>query len=203
MNQSMKKVILLVVVAIFSVTTLSAQNFDSESGAPVEKAKQEQVYGKNEIRVSYGALTLNQGLNLLIEMVTITLAQMDINLTGAINVEYMRYLTHWATIGVSASYEYGREAKQEEVKSRHHYLTLMPTTKLFWFNRPSFGMYSRLGVGASYAYGHIDGEDNSHWRPALQISGICMEAGGEKVRAYLELGWGTQGFALFGISTRF
>ena len=199
----MKKFFLLVVAAIFSVTTLSAQDLAAESESPVEEVRQELVYGKNEIRVSYGALTFNQGVNLFVEIITLTFAQMDINLTGAINVEYMRYLTHWATIGVSASYEYGREGKNEEVKSRHHYITLMPTTKLFWFNRAHFGMYSRLGVGVTYAYGHIDGEDNSHWRPAFQLSGVCLEAGGDSVRGYLELGWGTQGFVQLGISTRF
>lgn len=199
----MKKFFLLVVAAIFSVTTLSAQDLAAESESPVEEVRQELVYGKNEIRVSYGALTFNQGVNLFVEIITLSFAQMDINLTGSVNIEYLRYLQRWASVGVSASYEYGREGKNEEVKSRHHYITLMPTTKLFWFNRAHFGMYSRLGVGATYAYGHIDGEDNSHWRPAFQLSGVCLEAGGDSVRGYLELGWGTQGFVQLGISTRF
>lgn len=199
----MRGLFLLVVVAMFSVTTLSAQGVNTEPGMPVKEVNDEPVYGKNEIRVSYGALTFNQGVNLFVEIITLTFAQMDINLTGSVNIEYLRYLQRWASVGVSASYEYGREGESAETKARHHYITLMPTSKLYWLNRAHFGMYSRLGVGATYVHGYTDNENTSHWRPAFQLSGVCLEAGGDSVRGYLELGWGTQGFVQLGISTRF
>lgn len=183
----MKRTLLLTIfVLMFGAPTLSAQ----------------EDYKRNEISVSYGTVTNTQITNLFVEFVSLSFAELDIRMSGAANFEYLRYVKRGIALGGGLTYEYGREPRNADFRCRNHYITLMPTAKFYWFNLEHVGMYSRLGLGATFMYGESDGEHGTAWRAAFQLSGICLEAGG-KVRGFIELGYGTQGLALAGIKVRF
>lgn len=157
---------------------------------------------KQELSVSYGVVTNNNMGNLFMELITLSFAEVDLRFSGAANIDYLHRLSNTVWLGASGSYEFGREPRDAKFESRHHYITLMPTAKFFWFHRDKFAMYSRLAVGCTYIHGRSDGERDQLFIPAFQLSPIALEAGG-KVRYFLELGLGTQGIALTGVRFRF
>lgn len=186
----------------FSLLLVALTMLFSTAYAQTTKIK---AHRKHEISLNYGYLTHNQMLGAAIVIGSFGLAQRDLTYTGSIGFEYLYYPVAKIGVGGSALYEYGhgRSGENDENRSHHHYITLMPTAKFYWFNNPHFGMYSRLGVGATYVNGKYNDAPDNDWRLAFQASLISFDFGRESARGFLELGYGTHGFVLGGFRVRF
>ncbi len=167
---------------------------------------------KNEISVEYGQFTLVEGGYLVGGVMGIMFSLGHFNfentiMPGSLAVEYNRNVNSWFGYGGLASFEYvTSDTYSTDSEGNKTYgdkfnlgaATLMPTTHFFWFRNPTFGMYSKLGVGLGVAFG----SDTSLF-PAFQVSPVCMEFGGDKVKGLFELGVGIQGIAVLGIKRCF
>ena len=128
-------------------------------------------------------------------------------MTGSFNFEYNRNVNNWFGYGGLTSFEYitsdtysvdSDGNKTPNGTFNMGVVTLMPTTHFFWFRHPHFGMYSKLGAGVGLVF-----NDETSVIPALQLSPVCMEFGGDKYKGIFELGVGTQGIATLGIKRMF
>lgn len=189
----MRRVTAIVAAMMLATLTLSAQR-------PQERPKAE--YGKNEIGVSYGIITTNMTTAVFFDLLTLGHADIDSFYSGGASINYLHYVHPNVGLGAIATYEYGWEPSEVATDFHHHYYTVMPQTKLYWFNRKYVGMYSRIGIGATFVHGRKDGVRDTSWRPAFQLSGICIEAGG-RVRGFLELALGNMGNILAGVKVNF
>ncbi len=99
-----------------------------------------------------------------------------------------------------------------------YFVGVMPSCKTYWFNREHFGMYSHFGLGVMAAISSAtttteEAEDGSvkevyvpskaQILPAIQLGLLCADFGGEKVRGFLEVGFGTEGLLQAGIKYAF
>ena len=79
-----------------------------------------------------------------------------------------------------------------------------------WLQKKNFGLYSKLGLGATLRSEKIEftsdskkGETNSQVHVNWQVSLLGVEAGAENIRGFIELGTGEQGIALIGARYKF
>lgn len=195
----MKRFILFSVLLTMLFSTAFAQKSNSGSKIKIN------THRKHEISLNYGYGSFNQIIGAVIVIGSFGLAHRDLEYTGAIGAEYLYYPIANIGVGGSVVYEYGHGTSGEnnENHSRHHYITLMPTAKFYWFNQAHVGMYSRLGVGATYVSGKYNDAPDNSWRPAFQASLVSIDFGREGFRGFLELGCGTQGFISGGFRVRF
>lgn len=163
----------------------------------------------NEISVSYGIGNVPEVVWIFTDVFTAIGAGLsggkleNARITGAIGLEYQRYLANGrVTVGAALGYEYMSadlvNKQGESTPKRTNVLTLMPTVKAMWFNRKNVGMYSRFGLGVTGMVGDINAV-----LPAFQLNPIGLEAGGEHLRFFIESGFGSQGTILFGLKTTF
>ena len=174
----MKRMILMVVVAMMTTMTVNAQNEDL----------------KNEIGVSYGL-----GVSLIGDGLGNGLGNAIGGLAG------YKY-DNDKQFG-SLSVEYFREDELKDgvkVGDRsRNYFTLMPAVKCNWINKNNFALYSKLGLGATYMSYKATGSDNdSKVYFMCQVSAIGVEFG-SKLRGFFEAGGGEQGIILGGIKYKF
>lgn len=194
----MKKILPILCLLVLSTST----TFGETKQTPRNLAPS----GKHEISLNYGFYSHNEALGEWINIGPFGLAQRDLEYTGSIGIEYLYYPINQIGVGATCLYEYGHaSANVHEVEhsSHHHYITLMPTAKFYWFNTSRVGMYSRVGVGATYVVGKYNGMPDNDWRFAFQASAVSVEAGTNIFRAFVELGYGTQGVLLAGFRVRF
>ena len=95
-------------------------------------------------------------------------------------------------------------------KAMRRNFSLIPTAKFDYLRTKYFGMYSKLGVGASMMfesqqedYEGGTNHENTIILPNFQISLLGMEFGSEQIRGFAELGVGEQGYALAGVKYKF
>ena len=172
---------------------------------------------RNEISISYGALSTSHYLNGLSEMVNYPLltdySYGEDNYFGPISLEYICRVNRWLGVGGIAVYT---RNKQAMIQRDHHqvgtaydnYFTVLPTAKFDWLRRHFFGMYSKLGLGVTMrAERHkADGlksqsDFNSFFN--FQFTLIGLEGGSSHLRGFVELGMGEQGTALAGLRYKF
>jgi len=107
----------------------------------------------------------------------------------------------------------------EAAKATNNYFIVMPTAKHIWSEKKNTGFYSKLAAGICIADNSAkmaDGvkedtpgevtnriKSGKGTRFAYQISAIGFEAGTSHLRAFIELGYGFQGFAQLGASYKF
>ena len=89
--------------------------------------------------------------------------------------------------------------------------------KFDWVRKKNFGIYSKIGLGATYMYEkEVQKNDGSgqdiddkvvhskgKWMANFQASLLGIEAGTEKIRGFAELGAGEQGIILAGLRYKF
>lgn len=221
---SMKKFIAICLLVLFGVSAFagsvaeSAWSSDVETVSEAPAAPQSNAYRENmqEINLQYGYLSLPQMAVTIggVFASIFTGGQVTISnfrSTGVIGLQYYHYIGKgtWA-FGADVSYEFAAfdmTPKSEGAKtsqSRSSFISFMPSVKCQWFNRPHFGMYSRLALGVTC---DINGTKNSEGvvtsKPsamfALQANPICMEFGSPVVRGFIEAGFGTQGIIMGGL----
>ncbi|MDD6508467.1 MAG: hypothetical protein PUF43_03285, partial [Bacteroidales bacterium] len=120
----------------------------------------------NEFSLSYGrvsypeiAFTIGGVLGAGLSFGTATPSKMIS--TGTINLEYQRFVHKIVAVGAACSYEHyimrfdkavgtdedGNKIYTEGETNHHDMVSIMPSLKLLWFNRPHFSMYSKLAAG--------------------------------------------------------
>lgn len=101
--------------------------------------------------------------------------------SGAINLQYMYNTSEKFAVGLGVTYE---NAAHSDC------ITIMPTARLYWFQKPAVAMYSRLAAGYSSI---SDGK----W--GAQVSPVAVEFGKGNVRGFVEGGFGFQGMLIGGV----
>lgn len=198
----MKKILWMVVAAIMTIMSAQAQNT------------------KQEVAVSLGAWSNSEIINAFetIGSAMVGVKTDDGDFFGPISVEYFYHVQPW--LGVGAIAAYGQMTQNFYLTSKsngrdgefkNNYLTLMPAVKFDWLRKSHFGMYSKLAFGATLRHEKIDYDDNSSYddhndselHVNWQLSFLGIEAGGERLRGFMELGNGEQGIALVGVRYKF
>lgn len=201
-----KRNLLLILVAAFCV---AATNQSAQA--------QDYYETKHELALSYGAGSNSQVFGFSSEFVGLLFTggkrSYDNHVAvGPIGVEYFYHTSKVVGVGVIGTYTHlSKDVMLNDAKqgsTRRNYVSLIPAVKLDWLRREKFGLYSKLGVGASYEWQHnetVDGtkEDVTKVLFTWQASLIGLEAGSTNVRGFLELGIGEQGVALVGLRYKF
>lgn len=211
----MKKILTSFALILLACVVSNAQQneltmADSSQEFHYEKAARPNF---NEVSINYGYVTIPYlayifgnilGSAFIAPMAKEKLG--NLNSTGAIGVEYMRYIPNGrASFGASVFYEglkstfVDKESGNLTRTVREHAITIMPTAKVMWFNMKHFGMYSRAGVGATA----MMNDGKAQFVVALQLNPVGMDFGGPMCRGFLETGFGTQGFINAGIKACF
>lgn len=196
------------ILLLLSGTTLDARSFISRQGYE---------FPPNEISLSYGrvsypeiALTIGGALGAGLSLGTATPSRMIS--TGAISLEYQRYVHSVVAVGAVASYEHyimrfdkregtdadGNPVYTEGETQHHNVLGVMPSLKLLWFNRPHFSMYSKVAAGLLLVV-----NDKTSPSVAFQLSPVCADFGGRLCRGFVDLGFGCQGMVAAGVRFNF
>lgn len=101
--------------------------------------------------------------------------------SGSINLQYMYNTSESFAVGLDVAYE---NAAHSDC------ITIMPTARLYWFQKPAVAMYSRLAAGYSSI---SDGK----W--GAQITPVAVEFGKGSIRGFVEGGFGFQGMLIGGV----
>ena len=83
------------------------------------------------------------------------------------------------------------------------YFTLMPAVKFDWFQSKTFGVYSKLGAGATIRSEKGGDENESALHFNWQASLLGLELGSHQIRGFVEVGVGEQGIGLVGLRYKF
>lgn len=159
-------------------------------------------FRNHEIGVSYGIYTGPQLLNVFVEILSLSFAEVDLRSTGAVSASYLYFPIKHVGVGGTLGYQRGREPVGAEFTCSRNYVTAMATAKFYWFNKPYVGMYSSLSAGATYIFGEYNGASERMWRFAGQVSAVGLEAGG-RLRGFIECGLGTMGLLRAGLCVKF
>lgn len=200
-KNNMKKIILLVAVAIMTVTGVKAQS-DT----------------KQEIAVSYGALSNSDWLNIVETLVGAFFAQTYDNevFIGPISLEYFYHLKPWVGVGaitdfgyLSKDAYYGGKKDEPDGYFKAQCYTFMPAFKFDWLRRDRVGLYSKLGAGVTYRIENVTYNDDDHENQSrsqthfnFQVSVLGVEVG-RHFRGFAEFGMGEQGVIQAGLRYRF
>lgn len=167
---------------------------------------------KNEISFKYSQMTVPQGAYLFggVMGVLFTLGHFTFEntvMTGTAAVEYTRNVNSWFGYGGTAFAEYitsdsysvnSDGEKTPNGKYNMGVVSVMPTVKFTWFDKPHVGMYSRVGVGAGLVLG-----SDTQVIPSFQVSPVCVEYGKNDLRGIAEIGLGMQGCITVGLKKSF
>lgn len=91
-----------------------------------------------------------------------------------------------------------------DIKSRSYYA--IPSVMYTWYDRRTFRLYSKAGLGIQYY--RLDVTSDHHlypekhedrWKLAYQVSCVGVETGGERMRGFVEIGYGKQGILNLGL----
>jgi hypothetical protein len=201
----MKRILLMAVAAIITATSVNAQNGYADT--------------KHEVAVSAGVWSNSDVFNAFetIASVLVGVTTDNESFLGPVSVEYFYHLK--PMIGLGGIAVYGQmsqdfymlnknSGKDGDITNR--YVTLMPAVKFDWLRKKHFGMYSKLGLGATLRHetiDYIDASKSDHSSSAVhlnwQVSLLGLETGGSRLRGFMELGMGEQGIGLLGLRYKF
>ena len=198
----MKKILLLAVAAMMA--TVNANAWEDNV--------------KQEVAISYGVWSNSDIINAFETIGTNIFASTgDEHFMGPIGVEYFYHLNKWFSVGGIGCYGQmhqdlfltdKKNGKDGEIKN--YYLTLMPAMKFDWVRKSHFGVYSKLGIGGTLRNEKIDYDDggnddysDTEVHVNWQISLLGLEAGGNRLRGFLEIGTGEQGIFDIGLRYKF
>ncbi len=127
---------------------------------------------------------------------------------GPIGIEYYHHVTPiigLGAVGTIAGCNWG----DDELTST--YISVMPSVKFNWLRKKHFGMYSAISAGIMFIsdnvstsyHGDRDIKSKSSTSFMFQGTGIGIEAGGEAIRAFAELGFGEKGTLCAGLRYKF
>ena len=200
----MKKILVMVAVAIMTAVSVNAQNgYDNT---------------KHEIAVSYGVLSNSTWMSIGDAMGTIltfgAVKYSDGKFTGPIAMEYFYHVNPLVGVGAIGAYACEKKdmliAGENYGEAKNTFITVMPAAKFNWLRTKNFGLYSKVGAGLTFVsrkedYTKPDAENQSDSKVGFnfQASALGIEAGSPNIRAFLELGVGEQGVLLGGLRAKF
>lgn len=138
----------------------------------------------------------------------------EITCTGEITGQYYHNLGERWMVGCAGGYEYAnlsfkdKEGNPTQSSVNGHFMSLLPSAKVYWNNYRHFAMYTKMQVGATMTVMPDTEQEN------LSVSDLgCyfsfnlvpagMEFGGESLRGFAEIGFGTQGIVSIGLKKTF
>lgn len=199
----MKKILLLAVAAMMA--TVNANAWEDNV--------------KQEVAISYGVWSNSDIINAFETIGTniVGASTGDEHFVGPIGLEYFYHLNSWFSVGGIGVYGQmhqdlfltgKKNGKDGEIKNL--YLTLMPAMKFDWVRKSHFGVYSKLGIGATlrnekvdYDASDKDDYNDTEVHVNWQVSLLGLEAGGNRLRGFLEIGTGEQGIFDIGLRYKF
>lgn len=123
--------------------------------------------------------------------------------TGCIYGSYSYCLLKWLKLGVSVSYSrFWRSYLSGKESST--YILSMPFAELTWINKKFFKMYSTVSIGVTLAKYKDSGISKKEFSLGLSMQYTYLGiSAGNKLFAFLELGFGSQGLVGAGMGYRF
>lgn len=131
---------------------------------------------------------------------------------GSLSVGYQHKVSNALSLGFAAMADGGSydlldsSSKNKVDESSFQVFALLPTAKLYWFQRNKFAMYSKAGAGVAYLHDFLHSDEgepiDSSISFAAQLSPIAFEVGG-RCRAFVEYGFGSQGNLMLGVKYGF
>ena len=174
---------------------------------------QAQEETRHEVGISYGAVPNSIWLDAFGDVISSIFGEKyeQDAYVGPIGIEYFYHTSPLIGIGAVATFvnnkEDGIRDNQVISKISSSYYTLMPAVKFNWLRRDKWGMYSKLAIGATYRdYSKTHEQEKATDNEVLfnfHVSVLGVEAGGQHVRGFAELGIGEQGVILGGVRYKF
>ena len=136
----------------------------------------------------------------------------EIKCTGELSGQYYHRLGEKWMVGCAGGYEHASlsfEDSEGNVKPatvNGHFMSLLPSAKLYWSSRKHFAMYTKAQAGATMTVMPDDDEHSQadlDWYISFNLVPAGMEFGGESLRGFVELGFGTQGIISAGVKKTF
>ena len=190
------------------------------SAAPV-KAQAYYSDPCNEIYASYGVSVIGSSIGLVMRVSNVmaefaNLSGLDENSItvkqggsrGIVNLGYSYQVNRTFAFGANAGFNRMSVTLTDKTAKVAPYAlnlyTIMGTAKANWFRNPSFGMYSKAGLGVMIAgYDVMEGDKTgSVVLPTAHLSLIGMEVGRDFC-GFMELGAGFQGIVQLGLKYYF
>ena len=178
----MKKILLMVVVAMMATVSANAQQ-----------------EWKNEISIAYGRGSNTDVLTSIFKGM-FTGEQLDY--WGPVSIEYFRRVDSSNRFGIGAIAAIGGCKWDDETDAKATYYTFMPSVKYNWLNKSHFSMYSKAAFGITYSSNSGSKKSDSGANVNWQASFIGMEFG-SAFRGFVELGTGEQGIIMAGLRYKF
>ena len=215
----MKKTLILVTMMVASLGA-SAKLGDKIG------SNQTDYENRHDVALSYGFYS-NSGIISIFEDILTIAATVghgyfdNEKFIGPISAEYFYRVNNWLGVGgIGAFATQGKDIMSEfsnefsktikkEGSARLNYYTLMPALKADWLRRPHFGMYSKVGLGATIftdSHKYDDGTKDSGSAVGFtwQASLLGLEAGSNNLRGFLEFSLlGEQGSIVVGLRHKF
>ena len=198
----MKKIFLMVTVALMTAMNVNAQN--------------ENLH--HEVSLSYGVGSIAQfgdGLGEGIGLIFSDKEYDDGFILGPITAEYFYHFNNpRLAVGGSLSYSkwdsdvLNRKSHEKVGECNRNFFSVMPSVKYYWVNKNHFGLYSKAAAGVgiltnkSKDFETMKDKKETSVYFMFQASLIGAEFGG-KVRGFVELGVGDQGFLQAGVRYKF
>ena len=179
---------------------------------------------KNEFSVAWGGLSNSQVLNTFVDVFAAAFESIvdkgtkwdDVADFGTISAEYFHHVSPVVSLGAIGVYNMHNRDLQKDGKvigsNKRSFITLLPAVKFNWLRKDSWGMYSKLGAGASLlvskektdATPSSEAIDNTKCSVLFnfQVSALGVEFG-RSLRGFCEAGFGEQGVFLVGLRYRF
>ena len=128
----------------------------------------------------------------------------EVRTSGSFTIGYARAVKKWLWVGGEFCYEncmiVSSGDRNGGSSGGANAMNLMGACRMSWFDRQHFAMYSKLCAGAILVGG---GDSKASPGFAFQVSPVCLEAGGERFRGFMECGWGVQSLLAAGVRYRF
>lgn len=179
-----------------------------------------EIETQHEISLSYGVLPNSTWIDVLTDVIPAIFGQKTDNnrYFGPLSLEYYYHTSHLIGVGGililnTNSQDLYSSDVLESYRTRSYY-TIMPSVKFNWLRKNKWGMYSKVALGATYIQFHDKDYDQSGHKTGdtettndfvfnFQASLLGVEAGGNHVRGFAELGIGEQGILLGGVRYKF
>ncbi|MBQ9465988.1 MAG: hypothetical protein IJU62_03310 [Muribaculaceae bacterium] len=176
----MKKLFLLLVVALVSTLSVTAQED-----------------WKHEIGISYGPGAFTDLSSSYVGGATLG---KQTSYVGAIGAEY--FYRPKSPLGVGLVATFGTCKWSDSGNVRSSYISILPALKYNWLNREHYSMYSKLALGVIIGVNHGGEKGTTSAAFGWQASVVGAEFGGA-FRGFIELGVGEQGLLVAGVKYKF
>ena len=210
----MKKFFTFAILALTSLAasqTAQAQTGNNNDTYHVKQWNQK----KHQLSVNYGVATLYDFAEVMGDIFVGAFDHMlgdkdDLELSdmsGGFTIGYRYNLNDRWAIGLDGSYEKMTMSGKHNAGNSltRNYYSIMPTARVYWFNKSHVSMYSRAAAGVVIftSKSNKDNKTESNATFTGQLSPIGIEVGGQVLRGFGEFGFGAEGLLQVGARCSF